>query len=125
LDIKLEKSYASGLLLICIPIENILDPEKPSYPPWHGLVGYLISTSKDHESDTNTRKFESIVKIRTNDSNCSEKQTHADISNDHKQVEYEECSRTPIQSRHEVYEYTETKDIECRKGEINPDLGYP
>lgn len=104
---------------------GLLDPKKPPYPPWHSLIRYLIPARQNHERNTNTRKLKSIIKVGANNSNSSEKQTHADISNDHKKVEYEECSRIAVQSRHEVDENTETENVECREGEINPDLGYP
>jgi hypothetical protein len=85
----------------------------------------LISSGKDHESDSHTRKFESVIEVRTNNPNGSEKQTHAYISNEDKEVEYKECSSILVQSCHEVNEYTKAEDIERREWEVDPNLSYP
>lgn len=82
LAIKLEKSYEIGLKLVYDDRGGILDPEYPSHPPWHLIIRNLISTCENLESNDNRSEFERIVKVRTNNTDGPEEQTHTSVPND-------------------------------------------
>jgi hypothetical protein len=84
-----------------------------------------ISRSDNEERDDSCGKLDGIIEIRAQTSHSSEEQGHCEIAAYNDNIECEEGTCVTDKPTHKVYDNREYHDLNCRKGDINKNLGNP